>query len=74
MDDILIYSKTEDEHICHVQIVLNILSELAKMSKCAFFAQQVEYLSLIVSAHGVAVDPAKVKAIQDQVAHIANQD
>jgi hypothetical protein len=54
MDDILIYSKTEDEHIRQVQIVLNILREhklLAKLSKCAFFAPQVEYLGHIVSAH-----------------------
>ncbi len=68
MDDILIYSKTEDEHIWHVQTVLNILREnklLAKMSKCAFFAPQVEYLGHIVSTHGVAVDPAKVKAITE---------
>jgi hypothetical protein len=68
MDDILIYSKTEDKHICHVQIVLNILREhklLAKLSKCAFFAPQAEYLGHIVSAHGVTVTAAKVKAITE---------
>jgi hypothetical protein len=66
MDDILIYSNTEEEHIIHVRKVLDILRAnklLAKMSKCDFFAPQVEYLGHIVSAHGVSVDPAKIKAI-----------
>ena len=68
MDDILIYSKTEEEHIQHVKKVLDVLREhklLAKMSKCEFFASQVEYLGHVVSAHGISVDPAKVKAITD---------
>ena len=68
MDDILIYSKTEADHVEHIKKVLDILREnklLAKLSKCEFFAPQVEYLGHIVSAHGVAVDPSKVKAILD---------
>ena len=53
MDDILIYSATEHEHVEHVQKVLDVLKHnqlLAKLSKCAFFAPQVEYLGHIVSA------------------------
>ena len=51
-DDILIYSKNEEEHEKHVREVLSILREhqlYAKMSKCTFFAKKVEYLGFIVS-------------------------
>jgi predicted aspartyl protease len=68
MDDILVFSKTQEEHVEHVRCVLDILKEnklLAKMSKCEFFAKEVEYLGHVVSEHGVSVDPAKVKAIRD---------
>jgi hypothetical protein len=66
MDGILIYSATEDEHVEHVRKVLDVFKQhqlLAKLSKCVFFALEVEYLGHVVSANGVAVDPAKVKAI-----------
>ena len=67
-DDILIYSKNEEEHEAHAREVLSILREhqlYAKMSKCTFFARKVEYLGFIVSQEGIAVDPAKVQDIID---------
>ena len=67
-DDILIYSKNEEEHEKHVREVLSILREhqlYAKMSKCTFFSKKVEYLGFIVSEEGIAVDPAKVQDIID---------
>ena len=67
-DDILIYSKNEEEHEKHVREVLSILREhqlYAKMSKCTFFAKKVEYLGFIVSKEGIALDPAKVQDIID---------
>ena len=67
-DDILIYSKNEEEHEKHVKEVLSILREhqlYAKMSKCTFFAKKVEYLGFIVSEEDIAVDPAKVQDIID---------
>ena len=67
-DDILIYSKDEEEHEKHVREVLSILREhqlYAKMSKCTFFAKKVEYLGFIVSKEGIALDPAKVQDIID---------
>uniref|UniRef100_A0A453NRI9 Reverse transcriptase n=1 Tax=Aegilops tauschii subsp. strangulata TaxID=200361 RepID=A0A453NRI9_AEGTS len=67
-DDILIYSKSLQEHKEHLQIVLQLLKEhqlFAKMSKCVFAVQQVEYLGHIISEKGVATDPKKILAIAE---------
>ena len=67
-DDILIYSKSWEEHIQHVDRVLQILKEkqlYAKPSKCFFGVKEVEYLGHIVSHEGVKVDPNKIKAMMD---------
>lgn len=66
IDDVLVYSKTADEHVRHVQQVLDKLKEnklLAKPSKCDFFTQKVEYLGHIITPDGIQVDPTKVDAI-----------
>uniref|UniRef100_A0A8R7JZG9 Reverse transcriptase domain-containing protein n=1 Tax=Triticum urartu TaxID=4572 RepID=A0A8R7JZG9_TRIUA len=63
-DDILIYSKTLEEHMEHIEIVLKLLKEnqlCAKLSKCVFAVPQVEYLGHIISAEGVATDPQKIQ-------------
>jgi hypothetical protein len=65
-DDILIYSQTEEEHCRHLTTVLAILQSnqlKAKMSKCTFFAPQVEYLGHIISGQGVATNPSKIQDI-----------
>ena len=65
-DDILVYSHSKEEHFEHLQLTLTLLEEnqfFAKMSKCLFCAQQVEYLGHVVSAKGVQVDPSKITAI-----------
>jgi hypothetical protein len=67
-DDILIYSKSWDYHMRHVDKVLQILKEqqlYAKPSKCFFGVKEVEYLGHIVSHEGVKVDPNKIKAMMD---------
>ena len=67
-DDILIYSKSWEEHVHHVDRVLKLLKKnqiYAKPSKCAFGVQEVEYLGHIVTHEGVKVDPNKIKAIMD---------
>jgi hypothetical protein len=67
-DDILIYSKSWEDHIQHVDKVLKLLEEkqlYAKPSKCFFGVQEVEYLGHIVSHEGVKVDPNKIKAIKE---------
>jgi hypothetical protein len=66
-DDILIYNTSLVDHLSHLTQVLNILREnqlTAKKSKCIFAATQVEYLGHIISANGVATNPAKIMAIQ----------
>jgi hypothetical protein len=67
-DDILIYSKTWQSHLSHVDQVLHLLSQhqlFLKHSKCAFGASEVEYLGHIVGKAGVWVDPKKIEAMQD---------
>jgi hypothetical protein len=66
IDDILIYSKNEEEHAQHLRIVLTRLREhqlYAKFSKCAFWLEEIRFLGHVLSAWGIAVDPSKVKDI-----------
>ena len=68
IDDILVYSKSKQEHEEHLRIVLEILREkqlYAKFSKCEFWLDQVAFLGHIISKDGVSVDPAKIKAVKD---------
>ncbi|WVZ97425.1 hypothetical protein U9M48_042965 [Paspalum notatum var. saurae] len=68
IDDILIYSKTEEEHKDHLRLVLQKLREhklYAKLSKCEFWLDQVPFLGLIVSKGGIMVDPSKISSVMD---------
>lgn len=68
IDDILIYSKNQEEHKEHMRIVLQTLREnplYAKFSKCDFFKDQIQYLGHVVSSDGIAVDPKKIKTIME---------
>ena len=65
-DDILIYSKSRKEHLCHVRSVLALLRNhilYAKESKCSFEVDQVEYLGHFISGNGVSTDPRKIKVV-----------
>ena len=65
-DDILVYSKSWEDHLTHLHIVLNILATnelFAKESKCRFGVMQVNYLGHIISEKGVSVDPTKIQAV-----------
>jgi hypothetical protein len=67
-DDILIYNKSWEDHVQHVDRVLQLLEEkqlYVKPSKCFFGVQEVEYLGHIVSHEGVKADPNKIKAIKE---------
>ena len=63
IDDILIYSKTWEEHLGHLQAVLTLLQQHGfhvKISKCSFAKRQLSYMGRIVSEQGVATDPSKI--------------
>jgi hypothetical protein len=66
IDDILIYSKNEEEHTKHLRIVLTRLREhqlYAKFSKCAFWLEEIQFFGHVLFAKGIAVDPSKIKDI-----------
>ncbi|KAA3473088.1 DNA/RNA polymerases superfamily protein [Gossypium australe] len=66
IDDILIYSRDENEHAEHLRIMLQTLREkqlYTKFSKCEFSLHEVSFLGHIVSAFGIRVDPSKISAI-----------
>jgi hypothetical protein len=66
IEDILIYSKNEEEHAEHLRIVLTCLREhqlYAKFSKCAFYLEEIQFFGHVLSSKGIAVDPSKVKDI-----------
>jgi hypothetical protein len=68
LDDILIYSKSEEEHEHNLSMVLKVLREhhlYAKLSKCSFYHKQIHYLVHIISTEGIAVDPEKIEAIRE---------
>jgi hypothetical protein len=66
IDDILIYSKNEEEHAKHLRIMLTRLREhqmYAKFSKCAFWLEEIQFLGHVLSVKGITVNPSKVKDI-----------
>ncbi|KAA3471200.1 DNA/RNA polymerases superfamily protein [Gossypium australe] len=66
IDDILVYSRNENEHAEHLRIVLQTLREkhlYAKFSKCKFWLREVGFLGYIVSAEGIKVGPSKISAM-----------
>jgi hypothetical protein len=66
IDNILIYSQSEEEHVDHLRKVLQWLREhqlYAKLSKCEFWIHEVLFLGHIINKDGLAVDPKKVKDI-----------
>jgi hypothetical protein len=67
-DDILIYSKSWEDHVRHVDKVLQLLKEkqlYAKPYKCFFGVKEVEYLGHIVSHEGVKLEPNNIKAMMN---------
>jgi hypothetical protein len=67
LDDILIYSKSEEENEKHLTMVLQVLREhplYAKLSKFSFYQNQIHYLGHIISEEGITVDPKNIEAIR----------
>jgi hypothetical protein len=66
IDNILIFSKNEEEHDEHLRLVLQKLREnqlYAKLSKCKFWLKEVSFLGHIISEGGISVDPSKVESV-----------
>ena len=66
IDDILVYSRDEQEHEQHLKIVLQTLRKkklYAKLRKCDFWLKEVSFLAYIMSTEGIRVDPTKISAV-----------
>jgi hypothetical protein len=66
IDDILVFSKTDEEHEKHLRLVLEKLQSnklYAKFSKCEFWFTKVAFLGHVISVEGVSVEPGKVKDV-----------
>ncbi|GJZ34075.1 putative reverse transcriptase domain-containing protein [Tanacetum coccineum] len=68
IDDILIYSKTREEHVEHLRLVLELLNKeklYAKFSKCEFSLIEVQLLRHVINGNGIHVDPSKIEAVKN---------
>jgi hypothetical protein len=68
IDDILVYSKNEEEHASHLHVVLQRLRGhrlYAKLSKCDFWLKEIKFLGHTISQVGIAVDPDKVQEVMN---------
>ncbi|GJX65764.1 putative reverse transcriptase domain-containing protein [Tanacetum coccineum] len=71
IDDILVYSKDEEEHGKHLKIVLELLKKerlYGRFSKCDFWLDSVQFMGHVLDRSGVHVDPAKIEAIKSWAA------
>jgi hypothetical protein len=68
LDDILVFSKTAEDHLVHLDAVLAQMDKYklyTKLPKCTFNATEVKFLGHIVGRNSVKPDPQKVQAVQD---------
>lgn len=68
IDDILIYSRSKEEHTEHLKAILTLLREdklYAKFSKCDFWIEKVQFLGHVIDSKGIHVDPAKIEAVKN---------
>jgi hypothetical protein len=68
IDDIVIYSKTFEEHMDRLESVFERLEQYGlklKSSKCSFFRNKVKYLGHVISSAGIETDPAKTEAVKN---------
>ena len=68
LDDIIIFSKTFDEHLERLRSVFERIREAKlqlKATKCHFASRNIAYLGHVISENGIPPDPAKVRAVRD---------
>ncbi|GKA52499.1 putative reverse transcriptase domain-containing protein, partial [Tanacetum coccineum] len=67
-DDILIYSKTREEHVEHLRLVLEPIKKeklYAKFSKYEFWLREVQFLGHVINGNGIHIDPSKIEAVKN---------
>ncbi|GJY05438.1 putative reverse transcriptase domain-containing protein [Tanacetum coccineum] len=77
IDDILIYSRNEEEHANHLRIILELLKKeklYAKFSKCDFGIRIVQFLGHLIDIQGLHVDPAKIEAIAKYLTELTQKN
>ncbi|GJS26273.1 putative reverse transcriptase domain-containing protein [Tanacetum coccineum] len=68
IDDILIYSRTKEEHEMHLGLILELIMKeklYAKFSKCEFWLQEVQFLGHVINGDGLHVDSSKIEAVKN---------
>nr|GFB25086.1 putative reverse transcriptase domain-containing protein [Tanacetum cinerariifolium] len=68
IDDILIYSRSEEEHEAHLKTILDLLKKeklYVKFLKCEFWLKEVQFLGHVVNREGIHVDPSKVESVKN---------
>jgi len=66
-NDILIYSRTQEQHVGHLRQVLRTLKTYVNPKKYAFCTERVVFLRFVISSEGVFTDPEKVKVIIERL-------
>ncbi|GJS69510.1 putative reverse transcriptase domain-containing protein [Tanacetum coccineum] len=68
INGILIYSKTQEEHVDYLRLVLELLRKeklYAKFSKCEFWLRDVQFLRYVINGNEIHVDPSKIEAVKN---------
>ncbi|GJV62093.1 putative reverse transcriptase domain-containing protein [Tanacetum coccineum] len=68
IDDILIYSKSKEEHELHLKMILELLGKeklYAKLSKCELWLREVQFLGRVVNSDDIHVDPKKIELVKN---------
>ena len=68
LDDILIFTRTEEEHAKAIRRVLQVLQEhklFLRPEKCEFCKERIEYLGLVIVENEVSMDPVKVVGVRE---------
>src|SRR5688572_23431403 len=77
IDDILVYSRSKEDHEGHLRIVLQVLRDeklFAKFNKCEFWLREVAFLGHVVSGDGIKVDPKKTEAVKNWPRPLSSSD
>ena len=65
LDDMIVFSKTEEEHLMHLDMVMRVLQKHKLFAKCSFAQTELLFLGQIVGRDGVRVDPKKASVVKD---------